>query len=505
MKKIVDCFPFFNEKELLELRVNLLKDHVDEFIISELNYTHSGNPKEFLCKKYIKELNLPEEKIKVVEITIDNQNLSPTEFDYIFAADSESLGSVLNWTRERIQRDGILSEIEKYDDDTVLILSDCDEIINPDGLEYFATVARECENNTLKIPLVSLEGRADKRLYDGNTDTPCDWDQSLVLCRKNLLSLEFGTTPTTFRANFANPFSPVWLTENGEVLKDCGWHFSWMGDSKRRKLKSESIIHASNLEVYDNLSSDSIENLAGHTNNFVLKDYPVQELPQIIFDLPRVRDFLLPETNKSETNKSDNFMFTFLNKKRPTVWVVDDFYDDPHAVREFALKQNFIEGGIGRGFIGRRTEKQFLWPGLKESFESIIGQKITKWEEHYECGKFQGSIAGEPLVWHCDSQKWGGMLYLTPDAPYQCGTTLYAHKKTRARSYHEDGWDAAWLHHRYPGDPHLDGTHFEPVDVIGNVFNRLMIFDASCIHSASEYFGGVLENGRLWQMFFFDT
>jgi len=55
-----------------------------------------------------------------------------------------------------------------------------------------------------------------------------------------------------------------------------------------------------------------------------------------------------------------------------------------------------------------------------------------------------------------------------------------------------------------PGDPHLDGTSFEPVDVLGNVYNRLVIFDASCIHSASQYFGTVMENSRLWQMFFFD-
>jgi hypothetical protein len=43
------------------------------------------------------------------------------------------------------------------------------------------------------------------------------------------------------------------------------------------------------------------------------------------------------------------------------------------------------------------------------------------------------------------------------------------------------------------------------VDVLGNVYNRLVIFDASAIHSASQYFGTVKENSRLWQMFFFDT
>lgn len=186
-----------------------------------------------------------------------------------------------------------------------------------------------------------------------------------------------------------------------------------------------------------------------------------------------------------------------------TVWVVDNFYEDPHKVREFALQQEFFEGGIGRGFIGRRTVNQFLFPSLKEKFENIMGKKITKWQEYDMNGKFQVAWSGEPLVWHCDAQQWGGMLYLTPDAPYQCGTTLYANKKTRARTYFDPGWDADWSN--VPGDPHLDGTPWEPVDVMGNVFNRLVIFDASAIHSASEYFGTVKENARLWQMFFFDA
>jgi hypothetical protein len=212
----------------------------------------------------------------------------------------------------------------------------------------------------------------------------------------------------------------------------------------------------------------------------------------------KIDDYML----SSNTIKQEKKDFFSISKGSNTAWIVDNFYENPDEVRKFALEQDFLEGGIGRGFIGRRTHQQFLFPGLKERFEEIIGRKIAKWEEHGMNGRFQVAWAGEPLVWHCDSQKWGGMLYLTPDAPYQCGTTLYAHKQTRARNYYEEGWDAAWKN--IPGDPHLDGTSFEPVDVLGNVYNRLVIFDASSIHSASQYFGTVMENARLWQMFFFD-
>lgn len=215
-------------------------------------------------------------------------------------------------------------------------------------------------------------------------------------------------------------------------------------------------------------------------------------------------DYMFPsEPVKIDDTPKYEPIFGFNIKKKKSAWIVDDFYTNPDKVRDFALEQDYLEGGLGRGFIGRRTHKQFLFHGLKEKFEDIMSKRITQWEEHGMNGRFQIAWSGEPLVYHCDSQKWAGMLYLTPNAPYQCGTTLYAHKQTRARTYYDEGWDAAWKD--VPGDCHLDGTPFEPVDVLGNVYNRLVIFDASCIHSASQYFGTVKENARLWQMFFFDT
>lgn len=212
-----------------------------------------------------------------------------------------------------------------------------------------------------------------------------------------------------------------------------------------------------------------------------------------------------------QENLPEEISFKINQNQKDTVWVVDDFYEDPDAVREYALQQDFHEGGVGRGFIGRRTDKQYLFPGLKEKFENIMGKEITHWEYHSENGKFQNCIAGEPITWHCDSQKWGGLLYLTPNAPYKCGTALYAHKFNRARSYNDKDYEIEWRVPPENGEPvmyggeHFDGTNFEPVDVMGNIYNRLIIFDASCIHAASEYFGYNLKTGRLWQMFFFDT
>ena len=212
---------------------------------------------------------------------------------------------------------------------------------------------------------------------------------------------------------------------------------------------------------------------------------------------------LLEDYEKRLIFKRRDNKFCFLNNSKSTSWIVDNFYDNPDEISKFALEQEFGDESVITGFVGRRTFNQFLFPGLKEAFESVMGKKITKWEEYGMNGRFQICWSGERLVYHCDEQMWGGMIYLSPNAPYQCGTTLYADKKNRARTYYDPGWDEYWGN--TPGDCHLDRTPFEPVDVLGNVYNRLVIFDASCIHSASEYFGTNKENARLWQMFFFDT
>ena len=186
---------------------------------------------------------------------------------------------------------------------------------------------------------------------------------------------------------------------------------------------------------------------------------------------------------------------TLNRKPHKTVWVVDDFYQDPHAVREFAMKQKFSENP--ECHKGSRTEEQFFVPGTKEAFERIMGIKIEECESHGMNGRFQYCTAEDPLVYHCDLQRWAAMIYLTPDAPYHTGTNLYAHKN-RMRNSRQGDIDSCFTGGYY------DSTKFDLVDSIGNVFNRLFIFDAQSIHAASQYFGQTMTDSRLFQIFFFD-
>jgi hypothetical protein len=63
---------------------------------------------------------------------------------------------------------------------------------------------------------------------------------------------------------------------------------------------------------------------------------------------------------------------------------------------------------------------------------------------------------------------------------------------------------AAEEYHTVFRNGHLDETDFEMVDRIGNVYNRLILFDAKCLHAGINYFGTNKEDGLLFQLFFFD-
>ena len=205
-----------------------------------------------------------------------------------------------------------------------------------------------------------------------------------------------------------------------------------------------------------------------------------------------------------ETNK-----FSLKENQRKSFFVVDNFYEDPYALREFALQQTYFPG---EGAVGSRTRKQFLFEGVKERFEEIMGIKIAEhtengqgWKDGGINGRFQTCTAGTPLVYHCDSQQWAGMIYLTPDAPPQCGTSFFRHKETKVKHNSEINWEIGEGNKVFNQHTFLDGTPYELVDKIGNVFNRLVIFNGGLIHSASEYFGWDIPSSRLFHMFFFDA
>lgn len=183
--------------------------------------------------------------------------------------------------------------------------------------------------------------------------------------------------------------------------------------------------------------------------------------------------------------------------KLPTFVVVDNFYKNPDMIREFALKQDFQENpNYHKG--KRCINPIFRFPGLKEQFEQVLGGKVKDWDKYGTNGCFQYCVAGEQAVYHCDTQQYAGVLFLTPDAPPQTGTQFFRSKETKKMKVDINEYGKV-----FPTG-HLDSTQFDQVDVVGNVYNRLVLFDAHLIHAAPLYFGTDVNNARLFQLFFFD-
>lgn len=192
-----------------------------------------------------------------------------------------------------------------------------------------------------------------------------------------------------------------------------------------------------------------------------------------------------------------------LNKNpRKKIFVVDNFYEDPNMVRQYALQQEF--NGDLRFYKGKRTIGRHSTPQIKQKFEEIMGEPITRWDTPSE--EFGGSMNGvfqfctpeDALVYHHDEQKWAAMIFLTPDAPLQTGTSFYRHKETGIKVAEDTDSFRAFSGGYY------DATKFELIDTVGNIYNRCVIFDARQIHAATEYFGQTKEDSRLFHIFFFN-
>ena len=203
------------------------------------------------------------------------------------------------------------------------------------------------------------------------------------------------------------------------------------------------------------------------------------------------------------------------NTRRPHVLVVDGFYKNPDAIRSIALEQEYEANN--KIYKGKRTKENFLFPYVREEFERLLHGTITDWLNQPANGCFQITGFDDPLVYHSDSQTYADAVYLTPDAPISAGTSFWRNKDTHCRrpvdhplEYERFSDDDARKKAYDETYSEFNITHqdnWELVDKVGPVYNRLTLWDAKLIHSASSYEGlesGDASKARLVQLFFFN-
>lgn len=180
-----------------------------------------------------------------------------------------------------------------------------------------------------------------------------------------------------------------------------------------------------------------------------------------------------------------------------SVIIIDNFYDNPDEIRRMALKSDF---SITGNYPGQRTEA-FLNDYIKETIETAIQSPVMDWTEDIANGAFQYTTCRDRTWIHADhSNNWAGVLYLTPDAPVSSGTGFFKHLKTNLYLYPDD----ETLQEICDNDSQ-DYTKWLRLDTVANIYNRLVLFDAKRFHASLDYFGTSLEDGRLFQTFFFNT
>jgi len=205
-------------------------------------------------------------------------------------------------------------------------------------------------------------------------------------------------------------------------------------------------------------------------------------------------------------------------------FVVDNFHPKPYELREFALKQDFNVDGNYPGHRTRSFLKDSDYPiGLVPfatgpDYISTMQQKIadivrpfageiTWWGDEEYSGAFQYTTARDRSWIHVDqTTSWAGVLYLTPNAPVSSGTGLFKHKLTGWTT--EPYFDNGEVNQNLKDLMYMDAwdmTKWEMHTMVGNMFNRLVLYKANQWHQSLDYFGNDIVDGRLFMTFFFNT
>lgn len=193
-----------------------------------------------------------------------------------------------------------------------------------------------------------------------------------------------------------------------------------------------------------------------------------------------------------------------MGNKDPMVFVIDNFYEDPDLVRKWALDTpKYADLRYWKGRRSRQLDESML-ADIKKRFEEITGKKYSKIQSH-----FQVCDVTDPLVYHCDRQIWAGAVYLTPNAPPECGTSLWRSKRNGIwKRITEEDCKARGMTYKemenetFGNGALLDKTQWEEIDRLGNVYNRCALWQGGLVHSCSGYFGHNDETRRLFQLFF---
>lgn len=210
--KIYDCFIFYNELELLEIRLTELYDHVDKFVLVESRETFRGNlkPLFFEENKHLFEKFLD----KIIHVIVEDRLRVPSA-----------------WHREEFQRNQIVRGLIHCEDNDVILISDVDEIIRPSKVQDIVTILTNIQYS--KLPIVLCNQTLYRYYFNRFDKKDSPWPGSIAIFYKHLKQC----CPEYCRKLAQQRRIPC-------VVNDAGWHFTSMGGHGRVVSKLAAFSHA---------------------------------------------------------------------------------------------------------------------------------------------------------------------------------------------------------------------------------------------------------------------
>lgn len=222
--KVYDCFAFFNEMDILELRLRELNEVVDYFVLVEATRTFQKKEKPLYFqqnKERFREF-LP----KIIHVVVDQYPTFWTKFR-----------PVTTWHYDNHQKEGAMSGIKNAAPDDLIIFSDLDEIPlaskvleykNKPGIRVFEQFQAYYFLNYVCTRIHDYGGKA---IAQQNRDGFGRWRGSVMLEKKLITNMKDVR-------NFRDVEGP-----HITVIRDGGWHFSYMGGLEKVMYKIQSWAH----------------------------------------------------------------------------------------------------------------------------------------------------------------------------------------------------------------------------------------------------------------------
>lgn len=224
---IYDCFTFYNELDLLDIRLAELGDSVDYFVIVEATTTFQGETKPLYLKENWQRYS--KYHAKIVHVVVDELPLADP------------------WQNERRQRNAIVNGLTNANADDFVIVGDVDEILRHEVVDSL----RDSESTIVGFRMPYFNFKFNYMLVD-TAESYCIWNMAVRVAA-------LGEPEEFRRTRWTLTCFPFGYKEDGiEIVEHAGWHFTYLGSDEFVKRKIRSFAHSelNNKETLDKIDVD---------------------------------------------------------------------------------------------------------------------------------------------------------------------------------------------------------------------------------------------------------